>query len=620
MQRIHKLILKNFKFFYGEAPLNFECKNILLYGENGSGKSCIYWAIYTFLQSVLKTKNKDISKYFDKSKTENLINHFALDDESFIKVQFKAEDGTITEKTISKDVINTKSDTLVKEATFSSDLMNYKILAKMHNFRNSQEIDWFPLFESEVLPFITFREPFVHYNGTTGNNNAADWWTFLNKNKPDRYYKNSDEYRAYQNLISKFNREFKYFLNTITESANEILNETFKQNYKITFDFTGYWYGQWSYGSKYRRSKNPTLKINVEINHDLLPDGKAKITKPHIFLNEAKLTAIALSVRFAILKEKYITEAPKILVLDDLLISLDMSNRDMVLDYVLSEFSDYQMIIMTHDRHFYELNRHKIKTLNQDNHWKYLELYEYEKDGIPQPIVVESETYLDKAKKYFKQKEYEAAGNFLRKEAELFCEEFLPKRLQYGKYYSVLNLDSKIQKCIEYAQKSGLDNTLFKKLDSHRKFIFNPLSHSSYDVPKFNSEISACIETLEKLRKIQFKTILKHDDKVEFELTDVNGKDVYKFEIIIQDEFKLIKLPDTESILGTGMINYYVYKNGKKTKEKLQYGYESLKTMYNKNYEKSDKSKNPDFWEEIIIQSSGKRLSTLREFLPATNE
>jgi hypothetical protein len=46
-------------------------------------------------------------------KPENLINHFALNEECYIKVQFRAEDGTLTEKTISKDVINTKSDTLV---------------------------------------------------------------------------------------------------------------------------------------------------------------------------------------------------------------------------------------------------------------------------------------------------------------------------------------------------------------------------------------------------------------------------------------------------------------------------------------------------------------------------
>lgn len=50
----------------------------------------------------------------------------------------------------------------VKEASFASNWLNYKLLSKMHKFRNNEEIDWFPLFDSEVLPFIRFREPVIH--------------------------------------------------------------------------------------------------------------------------------------------------------------------------------------------------------------------------------------------------------------------------------------------------------------------------------------------------------------------------------------------------------------------------------------------------------------------------
>ena len=66
MQRIQSITLRNFKFFYG-TETEFEHnkivlnqKNLLLYGENGSGKSSIYWAFYTFLQSSLKDDNNII--------------------------------------------------------------------------------------------------------------------------------------------------------------------------------------------------------------------------------------------------------------------------------------------------------------------------------------------------------------------------------------------------------------------------------------------------------------------------------------------------------------------------------------------------------------------------------
>ncbi len=47
MKRINKIHINNLKFFPDSEPIKIEGKNILLYGENGSGKSSIYWALYT---------------------------------------------------------------------------------------------------------------------------------------------------------------------------------------------------------------------------------------------------------------------------------------------------------------------------------------------------------------------------------------------------------------------------------------------------------------------------------------------------------------------------------------------------------------------------------------------
>ena len=55
MHKIKEVRLKNFKFFYGEVPIELERQNALIFGENGSGKSTIYWAMYTFLQSVYRS-------------------------------------------------------------------------------------------------------------------------------------------------------------------------------------------------------------------------------------------------------------------------------------------------------------------------------------------------------------------------------------------------------------------------------------------------------------------------------------------------------------------------------------------------------------------------------------
>ena len=58
MNRIKQIKLKHFKFFYGEVTIDLERQNALIFGENGSGKSSLYWALYTFMQSVFKVQTR----------------------------------------------------------------------------------------------------------------------------------------------------------------------------------------------------------------------------------------------------------------------------------------------------------------------------------------------------------------------------------------------------------------------------------------------------------------------------------------------------------------------------------------------------------------------------------
>jgi hypothetical protein len=281
------------------------------------------------------------------------------------------------------------------------------------------------------------------------------------------------------------------------------------------------------------------------------------------------------------------------------------------LDIVLKDFSKYQILILTHDRNFFELIRHRINRFKQDN-WKYIEMYECEKDEIPQPYIKTSETYLDKAEKFFHDKEYEIAGNFLRKEAESFCKDFLPKKHQFTSEYNYRDLNGLILGSLQFAKDAGLDDILFTELDSHRKFVLNPTSHDSYDVPKFNSEIGNCLKTLKALREIKNESFLKRGEQVEFELTTADGNDTYKFEIKLEDDFRLLKLPNNDSVLSKGMVNYWITKNGG-DKGELQHKQDSLKKMYDSCYSSSDKVKNADFWEEIVICANGNKLKGERK-------
>lgn len=617
MNKIKQIKLKHFKFFYGEVTIDLERQNALIFGENGSGKSSLYWALYTFLQSVFKDTPQKVQKYFQHNHDENLRNRFALDaEDSYIKIVFEDDHKSTTDKQISNSTVNTKTGTLIRQAVQGSELINYKLLSKIHDFKNPQKIDLFPIMDKEILPFISFRENLVRHDGVAGTANAQEWWDYIKPGMEPRGKMHEQPYKTFAAAVTKFNSELQFYFDSIIESVNEYL-EKFKQPFTVSFEIENCTYDAFVEGSTTQRNHKtiaPKVFIHAHFNHAQIPAHKQKITRPHTFLNEAKLTAIALSIRLAMLGQKLsgvaAADTPKFLILDDVLISLDMSNREIVLDIILQEFTDYQLIILTHDRNFFELLRHRIKKFNQTN-WKYIEMYECEKDGIPQPLIKTSETYLDKAEKYFQLKEYEIAGNFLRKEAEAFCKEFLPKKWQHTVEYNLHDLNGLIKQLTLFAEGAGLDKQLFEDLDSYRKFVLNPTSHDSYDVPKFNSEVGNCLNTLKALRQIQNEPFLKRGDQVEFELSD--GTDTYKFEIKLEDDFRLLKEPGKDSVISKGMVNYWTTKNTD-PKGSTQHGLESLKAFYDKNYNKSDKTKNADFWEEVLITSTRQLLKTERKF------
>ena len=72
-QRLHHIAITNFKAFR-QFELALEGRHLLVYGANGAGKSSLYWALYTFLQSARKRPRHCIAKYFDPADAQNLLN------------------------------------------------------------------------------------------------------------------------------------------------------------------------------------------------------------------------------------------------------------------------------------------------------------------------------------------------------------------------------------------------------------------------------------------------------------------------------------------------------------------------------------------------------------------
>lgn len=429
MKKISKLTINNFKAFKESETILFDSKNILVHGTNGSGKSSVYWTLYTFLQSSVKTDLGEVHKYFRLNDPQSLRNIHAEDTaDSYIELELEDTDSQIKQTyRISETLVNTQQpgDSNVKDANQASDFINYRLLLNFYNSAHSEEIELFWVFHRDILPY---------FNNVNGENFGALYKSIsentLGKRKEtERINRGIAKLsgltirtlkRNYNTEIEIFNRSLETFVTELIQPANTFLNRHFLNNDASLRISLALVQGA-SYNDKTDELNSPSIKMTIE---QLLENGNYKlINRPQSFLNEARLTQVALSVRLAaMLYRPQANDLFKFLVLDDMLISLDMSNRMIVVKIILNDpaFTDFQLIILTHDKAFFNLI--KRKTISQE--WKY---YDFLRDNKPasKPFIKESKTDLEKAKEYFENKDFDGCANFLRKAAENMLTHFI---------------------------------------------------------------------------------------------------------------------------------------------------------------------------------------------------
>jgi len=518
--RLYELHINNFKFFPKQdtnSPLlQINGKNLLIYGENGSGKSTIYWSLYTLLESGFKTQNSDLAKYFEKGNLDSLINiHARKNQPAYIKATLKDDVHPTEEFKIAGDTVTieaARANSSIRESAMASDFINYRVLFRLHNLKHTKANNLVPWFEDEVFPYIRI----AHLSSTKtvsdllkdmreGPKKVKDLEeseVFIYPNPSMRGHANEAvrrDYRKYTKFAKEvkiWNAQLKEFLNNITNRANEILRDDFQHDFSIKLEYSK---------SKIRVTSEDFQWINptIELKIPEYSGKKRAVKRPHSFLNEAKWTSIGLSIRFAIVEDwtnRPATAKLKALVIDDMLLSLDMSNRDVVLNALLDRYvRDYQLIMLTHDRYFFELAQGKINARNKGAEWLKLEMYEDNNGVMTTPLIIKSKTNLERAKSFFKQKEFAASANHLRKATECFVQEYVPKRHHYDKKFKPLDLSSMIGKSKAMARLGGLPMSLIQDLDLMRTNLFNPGSHYDVYTPIFQNDLKKAISTLEQV-------------------------------------------------------------------------------------------------------------------------
>ncbi|MCT3674779.1 ATP-binding protein [Elizabethkingia anophelis] len=629
MAEIDKISLHNFKAFYtGISPeeINLGGKHLLMYGENGSGKSSIYWALYTLFQSETKTVT-EISKYFLPTHDEQLLNFhylnsrpdFEIDTEGKIinptdigknsEIVVKLTDGT--KLSIDKDGNSESVVNKLEHLHRHSDFITHRLLVNFYNFRNSKEINLWEVFVRDFFPFLI-------ENKGRGSETLWQKLKFIEENFPfnlnhtTRTFKRSKSkirQQDFRERINRFNEDIEHWITRINAISNIVYKDELKNtdnieiylkyNTPLRYDHyinnvyikDGIAYSQ---GTGYAGINNPSISLNIRRRNT---DGSFSIIhRPQAYLNEAKITQIALSIRFSLLhntiKPPY---AGQFLALDDLLISLDMSNREHVLDAILNIYAKkYKIYLFTHERSFFNMVKARVEAEYNPREWLFKEIYGVDEDNL-KPQILQSDSFVSRSNDLYRRKDYPASVNYLRKELEHILENNLPKKIRKNKDgKDKTTLDNIITAGIDYLELLGENSLKLKRCKQYLQLLLNPLSHNENDIDAYEVDIKRIRIILGELRpflediKKRTREILPRLEKIKLRITENDGITDQEYLLELQEELYCITQTDGSKKLTNCKVHSKesrTYKNGvletKADYKNEHWKKDSLEILYN---------------------------------------
>ncbi len=256
-------------------------------------------------------------------------------------------------------------------------------------------------------------------------------------------------------------------------------------------------------------NEDGTLKQFPVINLQVTENGNSiDAHNPHFALNEAKLSAIAISIFLgAIIKQSPFSPNLKPLFLDDILIGLDNENRLKLLNLLKEKdvpeadkvFKHFQIFITTYDRHWYEVAKINLPG------WNFIEFY---KSADGPKIIHNKQTNLQKARTFFDTFDFPAAANYLRKECERLLLDKLVETYTVGEGLKGLIKPPKLETLIDrlkiYYTELGIDppNDLVDSLQIYKSILLNPMSHSDIESPVYRNDLELAFQAIRDLEAI----------------------------------------------------------------------------------------------------------------------
>lgn len=482
--RLTDIYLSSYRAFYGDyhISLDNDGKNLMVYGENGSGKSSLFSALENFMISSTRKVSIEENIFIPESKKNKTSIKIKVkeDAKSTISYEFEvnSNDGII----IGSDKI------LIENANKIKGFFDYRRLLDTH-LNHTDTVNIFKILNENLLPHAE--------NRFTNNEIGEDWQKISNDL---RMRKGKHVVARLHDNVEKFSNGFKVLIEKIEADTNTFL-KYFDKSIEVKIDFN-----RCSYHEQLGlvTGTSAILRINY---------AGRPIDKHHNFLNEARLSALAISLYLASIKVNPLRGALKILVLDDLLIGLDMSNRLPLLTILKKHFIEiersevFQIIMTTYDKVWFEL----VNNYFGNENWKYIEIYskKLKDQDFEIPVIKESQGYLEKARYYLAEKDNKASAVYIRSEFERLVKTIC-ERMSLQVVYKSRQKEFTTEDFWEaISTQTQVDKELIKEIEIHRGTVMNPFSHYDLERPEFERELFDTINAVEKLKNIDIATTKK---------------------------------------------------------------------------------------------------------------
>lgn len=535
MKRITNIYIKNFKAYKDGVNISLpNGENLLLYGENGSGKSSLFSGIMYF---------------FDKSNNFHLkpqVNIYSGSAASQVRMVFKDFDTDIEKEYYASESelpADSKFSLFIKVSDLTKGFLDYRDLLSLYLNKEDNA----NLFDVFIKLIGNMAKPTSRDTRTI--NQKLD--SFYNKLKSVKIRHGKKYNDVIQSLLS-IDNEIKSSLNLYFSTLNTFLTKYFP-DLRVKLNYTISALTLPSRGQISNAKIQSILQLKVE------KDGTLLQNYTHI-LNEARLSAIGICIYLSALKNSPQDIDYKILFLDDIFIGLDMGNRIPILNILEQEFADYQIVISTYDRGWYNMAT-RIFNAGNIGKWKFVEVFAGEEtleDGriITKPIITSGDSNLERARKYLHNQisfDYPASANYFRKCIEQLLTESFSKTIfrddndeLLEKYKLTQILSRSLQFCksipgfVDSLPRVISDLTTLHGLLSS---LLHPLSHYDPDSPVYRHELilieDVVVSLSDILPKVDFRShkikfLLKKGDFLVLTLSGTSGWN-FEYRIKLED-------------------------------------------------------------------------------------